>query len=295
LIEAPDGNDPRASTAMSPAYLESLKTYEAFAASETLFQRAVERLHVEGSKGRVLKVSRRASAAVIEISATLHDPRQAQELAQFIAEQAVELDRTVEGKSAGDLTGERERLTTAIEARDVFAAANPIEALENELREGFDLKLQIEQDLARARTDLADRSADGQMTSTRARIQALDVQRRELAGVLEKEASQLDARKSRRQSLDEEEEAARSAYENRRARLNDTFSSAQLVSSQPKGGRLRIIDPGVVPQQASFPDTRINLAAAFMASLMGTFVYLMLRFSYVRLQRERSEHLYSLR
>ena len=50
LIEAPDGNDPRASTAMSPAYLESLKAYEAFAASDTLFQRAAERLHVEGSK-----------------------------------------------------------------------------------------------------------------------------------------------------------------------------------------------------------------------------------------------------
>ncbi len=300
LIETPDGNDPRASTAMSPAYLESLKTYETLVASDTLFQRAIQRLQVEGSKAGVLKVSRPASTAVVEISATLHDPRKAQALAQFIAEQAVELDRTIEGKSAADLTGDRERLTTASQARDAFAAANPIETLENEVREGFDMKLQLEQDLARARTDLADQSADGQITSTRARIQAIDNQRRELAGLLEKQASQLDARKSRRNALEEEEEAARTAYENRRAGLNDSFAASQLASShttssQTKGGRLRVIDPGVVPQQASFPNTPLNIAAAFLASLIGTFAWLVSRFSYVRLQRERSEQLYSLR
>jgi hypothetical protein len=284
LIEAPEGNDPRVSTAMSPAYLESLKTYETFAASDTLFQRAVERLHVEGSKGSILKVSRPASTAVIEISATLRDPRKAQALAQFIAEQAVELDRTVEGRSATDPIVERERLTRAVEARDAFAAANPIETLENEVREGFDMKLQLEQDLARARTDLADQSAEGQITSTRARIQAIDNQRRELAGVLEKQAAQLDARKSRREALEEEETTARSAYEKKRA-----------TSPEFRSGRLRVIDPGAVPQQASFPTTRLNVAAAFLVSLIGTFAWLTLRFGYVRLQRERSEQLYSLR
>jgi uncharacterized protein involved in exopolysaccharide biosynthesis len=289
LIEAPEGNDPRVSTAMSPAYLESLKTYETFAASDTLFQRAVERLHVEGSKGSVLKVSRPASTAVIEIGATLHDPRKAQALAQFIAEQTVELDRAVEGKAAADPSGERERLTRAIAARDAFAAANPIDTLENEVRTGFDMKLQLEQDLARARTDLAEqRSAAepprAEMSSTLARIQAIDNQRQELAGLLEKQASQLDARRSRREALEEEEQAARSAYERKRA-----------TSPEFRSGRLRVIDAGVVPQQASFPNTRLNVAAAFLASLVGTFAYLVLRFGYVRLQRERSERLYSLR
>jgi uncharacterized protein involved in exopolysaccharide biosynthesis len=295
LVEAPEGNDPRVATAMSPAYLESLKTYESFAASDTLFQRVIERLHVEGSKGSVLKVSRPASTSVIEISATLPDPRKAQELAQFIAEQAVELDKTVEGKSAADLTEERERLARASQARDDFAVANPIEALENEVRAGFDMKLRLEQNLALARTDLAEQRSEadpprGQMTSTLARIQAIDNQRRELAGLLEKQASQLDARKNRRNALEEDEKAARSAYEDRRAKLNDTLSS-----TQSKGGRLRVIDPGVVPQRASFPRTQLNVAASFLASMIGTFGYLLLRFSYVRLQRERSEQLYSLR
>jgi capsular polysaccharide biosynthesis protein len=288
LIEAPEGSDPRVSTAMSPAYLDSLKTYEAFARSDTLFQRAVEHLHVEGPKGSFLKVSRPAGTAVIEISATLRDPRKAQALAQFIAEQAVELDRAVEGKSAGILSGEQRRMNNAIDARDAFAAANPIETLENEVRAGFDMKGRIEQDLARARTDLAEQQAvtqsPGQLAATRARIQAIENHRQALAGLLEKQASQLDVRKSRRKALEEEEQAARSAYERTRA-----------ISPEFQGGRLRVIDPGVVPQEAGFPNTRLNVAAAVLASLIGTFAWLMVRFSYVRLERERSEHLYSLR
>jgi len=246
LIEAPEGTDPRASTAMSPAYLESLRTYETFASSDTLFQHAIERLHVEGSKGSVLKVSMPANTAVVEISATLTDPRKAQALAQYIAEQTVELDRAIEGKSADDPIREQD---------------------------GFDRELRLEEDLARARTDLAELNSEAEpdrrrLASALARIQAIDNQRRELAGLLEKQRARGD----------------------RRARLKDARSSPES-----RGGRLHVIDPGVVPQQAVFPNTRLNVAAALLASLTGTFAWLLLRFSYVRLQRERSERVYSLR
>src|SRR6202035_566593 len=46
VIEPPGGNDVRLSTAVSPVYLESLKTYERFATSDTLFARAAERFHL---------------------------------------------------------------------------------------------------------------------------------------------------------------------------------------------------------------------------------------------------------
>ena len=42
VIEAPAGSDLRAAMAVSPIYLESLKTYELFAASDNLFLQAVE-------------------------------------------------------------------------------------------------------------------------------------------------------------------------------------------------------------------------------------------------------------
>jgi capsular polysaccharide biosynthesis protein len=296
LIDAPNGSDPRVATAMTPAYLESLKTYETLASSDTLFSRAAERLHVEGSKVSVLKVSRPGSTAVIEISATLRDPKKAQALAQDIADQAVELDGTIESKSADDPS--EQRLKEAVQARATFEAVNPIEPLENEVQEGFEAELQLDQDLARARTDLTEKSAATepspvQSVSLQTRIRAMETQRRELAALLENNASQLDARKSRRKELEDAETAVRATYEIKRRTFNDApFSQSSSTKSR---GRLHVIDPGVVPQHASFPNIPLNVAAAFLASLAGTVVWLMLRFSYVRLQRERSERLYSLR
>lgn len=47
LIEPPAGNDPRDATAVSPVYLESLKTYERFASSDSVFATALHRLGLE--------------------------------------------------------------------------------------------------------------------------------------------------------------------------------------------------------------------------------------------------------
>src|SRR5690348_16899649 len=43
VIEPPAGSDPRASTTVSPIYLESLRSYEVFALSDSLFLRAIEK------------------------------------------------------------------------------------------------------------------------------------------------------------------------------------------------------------------------------------------------------------
>jgi uncharacterized protein involved in exopolysaccharide biosynthesis len=307
FIEAPAGNDPRAATAVSSVYLESLKTYESFASSDTVFERATRRFQVDASKNSVLKVTRPVNTTVIEIAVTLHDPRKAQGLAQYIAEQTVEMNRSIEATSADSLIVELrsqsqaalERLTNASRERDAFATANPIEAVENELRDGSDFESRLDQDLAHARTELAgDATQPGpvpetlrrQMASAEARITAIGNQRRDLARLLAQKGSQLDTRKSRLNALEDEERVARNAYEDTRTRLNET-----LASPLYRGGRLRVIDPGVVPQRPSFPQTPLNLAAALLASLMGTFLYLALRFGYVRLQRERSERLYSHR
>src|SRR5437764_14035336 len=46
LIEPPAGLDPRGATAVSPVYLESLKTFEHVASSDTLFLEALDHLHI---------------------------------------------------------------------------------------------------------------------------------------------------------------------------------------------------------------------------------------------------------
>jgi uncharacterized protein involved in exopolysaccharide biosynthesis len=291
LIQAPGGNDPRASTAVSPVYLESLKSYESFASSDTLFVRALDALHVrdgnagasiESLKKRVLKVSKASNTAIIEISATLGDPRKAQAVAQYIAEQTVELSKSLDAQATNELTGEfrkqvdtaRKRYAELKQAREAFAAAQPLEGLQNEVQEASDLRFRLEQELETARP------ASG----------AIEDQIRRLDKVLAEKGPALEQRKIRRDALESEERSSLEAWEEANEKMND-----MLASSQFHGERLRIVDPGIVPDQPSFPDTALNLAAALVFSLAGSLVWLALGFSYSRLNGARAERPYRVR
>src|SRR5579871_6638074 len=62
FIEPPAGSDPRTSTTVIPIYLDSLRTYELFASSDTLFLQALEQFHLRNGapldrlKRSILKV-----------------------------------------------------------------------------------------------------------------------------------------------------------------------------------------------------------------------------------------------
>src|SRR5215472_3649134 len=77
LVDPPAASDPRASTAVSPVYLESLRTYEMFASSDDLFQRAARKFGlradstpIEKLKKRILKVDLIRNTKILEINAT---------------------------------------------------------------------------------------------------------------------------------------------------------------------------------------------------------------------------------
>jgi uncharacterized protein involved in exopolysaccharide biosynthesis len=132
LIEPPAGTDLRA-MAVSPIYLESLKTYETFASGDSLFQRAADQFGLrqlfdgqalESIKKRVLKVGIVRNTRILEVAATLPDPRKAQALAQFLAESTVELTRTVADQGDRDLIA-------GIEAQEQQARARAQEADRN--------------------------------------------------------------------------------------------------------------------------------------------------------------------
>ena len=55
IIEPPGGSDARLTTAVSAMYLESLKTYELFGNSETLFARAAEKFHLRQGQSQPLE------------------------------------------------------------------------------------------------------------------------------------------------------------------------------------------------------------------------------------------------
>src|SRR5688572_31674511 len=84
LIEPPGSADARTATAVSPVYLESLKSYEHFAGSDTLFRKALDRFKlrdadngsIEAMKRRVLRVSKLRDTRILELKVTLRDPKQ---------------------------------------------------------------------------------------------------------------------------------------------------------------------------------------------------------------------------
>jgi uncharacterized protein involved in exopolysaccharide biosynthesis len=312
LIEPPGGNDPRAATAVSTVYLESLKTYERLASSDTLFQRALEDLHLrerypgvstESLKRRILEVYKPTSTTILDIKTTVSDAKDAQALAQYIAERTVALQASLDQQSDKDLSKEPQRIfeaakirrETAERANDRFVKANPVEALEKEVLVAAELRAEVGKDLARARAELADYIGQQQapqpneigekqtgwtqfeISATRAKIQDLESQDRQLLQFLNTKSPLLEDLRRRRDSLDAELKAARADEEVENTKLSDVKSSAAA-----RGVRLRVLDPGIVPQRPSFPNTPLNLAVAFALSLIASVAYLALQFAYDR-------------
>jgi capsular polysaccharide biosynthesis protein len=76
--------------------MESLRTYEHLALSDSLFQTAVSELRITLPPGNssVLDINVLRQTRVLEVTATLPDPQQAQALAQYIAAAVVRMSGT---------------------------------------------------------------------------------------------------------------------------------------------------------------------------------------------------------
>src|SRR6266568_489632 len=118
VIDPPAGSDPRSSMAVSPIYLESLRSYELFASSDDLFLKAVQRFGLRGDstpidklKKSVLKAEMPRNTKILEIHATLPDPKTAHALALYVAEETVKLNQAVSREGDRELSAEAEKLT----------------------------------------------------------------------------------------------------------------------------------------------------------------------------------------
>ena len=325
LIEPPAGNDPRGATAVSPVYLESLKTYERFASSDTVFATALDELNLkskfagantESIKRSVLKVARPTSTKVVEISATLDDPKSAQRLAQHIAERTIALNQRLNDRSTEDVLREsrstrdkaKDRLDKAEKAREELTKAEAIDALQSEVAEINQLVFSVEQDLGKTRAELADMQAelktfhegDGlesqanwttrQVEALRARIGSLEEQTQALRKSGADKTTILESRKQHREAQEAELRSARADYELAKTRFSDAQGSVAY-----RGERLELMDPGIVPERPSFPNTPLNVMLALIISIVASIGYLALRFGYSQARRYRESPEYSLR
>jgi len=303
VIEPPGGNDVRLSTAVSPVYLESLKTYERFASSDTLFARAVDHFHllkpgtsqsIESLKARVLKVAKLRDTKILEISATLTDPKTAQNLVHYLADEAVSSSRAESMIADTDFVTKAEKQTAdahlrleQIQKESAEAAVNaPTEGLQSEVDAAVELQGKVRQQLIAADADLAEyqqqaqaggQFASEQLQAARARSASLQKRSDELAREIQQKSKTLAARVAKQEQLQTEIKLAQSSYEALYNRLHDLQVTAGSHAEQ-----LRVIDPGIVPQRPSSPNIALNVAAALFLALASSIVYLSLAFAYRR-------------
>lgn len=298
VIEPPAGNDVRTSTAVSPIYLESLKTYERFAESDTLFAGAVEHFHLasgenprslESLKQQVLKVAKLRDTKILEISATLSEPVLAQQFVNYVAEETVKLSRGESAATDREMTGEAERqaneatqkLNVAQQAWAAYAVREPSGALQPQIEAEVDLLEKLHQSLMEARSDIAEYQEKPdfarELPGLRARAAELEKRSAELEKSIERKSALASERTAARQKLDMDLKMAQTASESASARLRDLRASAGT-----RGERLRVIDPGVVPQRPSSPNVALNVLAALLMTLIALVAYLTVSFSYGR-------------
>ncbi len=299
VIEPPAGADVRAATAVSPIYLESLKTYEHFADSDSLFQKAVERFGlkarpIESLKRRVLQVQLVHNTRIMEISATLPDAGKAQALARFLAEETVAINRASVSESDQDLLRGIEQQAAELRAslRETDASwakaisTEPLAGLQSAMEQAADLRSKIEEQVQMVELDIADlteRTKTGpdpaeyrkQESNARARLVEL---RQQLQGLDRQEAERerlLATRQAHRDQLDAERKAGQTALAGVETRLRDTRSETGF-----RGERLKVIDPGIVPERPSSPNLPLNVVVALLAGLVLPVLYLSLEMSF---------------
>jgi capsular polysaccharide biosynthesis protein len=311
VIDPPAGSDPRASTAISPIYLESLKTYEYYAEGSSLFAAAVERFHlrengtesVEGLKQKILRVAKVKDSKILQIRATLPDPHKAVSVAQFIADEVVKLshragadvDENMQEGATRQLGEWERRHRQALAAYADFQARTPVEAMQGEVDSLQEALSRVLRDAMSADADVEDYAArersgaragellqqlQEETAAAKARAALLHRQVLETQNALTAKGAELAKRTARRTELEGEIKATQTGVDAEEKHSRDLQDVAGT-----RGEVLTIIDPAILPQKPSSPNLMVNVLAAVSAAAVLALVYLV--FAYGRLRYDR--------
>jgi uncharacterized protein involved in exopolysaccharide biosynthesis len=257
--------------AVSPIYLESLRSYELYASSDDLFLKAAEKFGlrrgsqpVDKLKKSVLEVGLPRNTKVLEIRVTWRDPRIAHEVALYLAEETVKLSQEVSRggeellirDAEAQAAQARERASRADKALASTAGRGSTDQLKAALE--ADEKLRSELQL-RIMYDEVDASGSASNTRLEAYRQQLRIVERQI-GARSKLLAQLS---TENKSLEAEYEAAQAALKSALTRLDDARFAANY-----RGERLRVLDPGIVPERPSFPNVPLILMVALFGGLV---------------------------
>jgi polysaccharide biosynthesis transport protein len=308
VIEPPFANDPRAATSVSPVYLESLKTYEQFAGSDTLFAKACAKFELSGAVGepcseslkrRVLRVAKLKDTKVLKIGVTLPDARRAQQLAEYLATETVALNRSLARDSDRDTLGDvqtqlnaaAQELSKARADYDAATAGGKDRLLDDEVRTLGELRSRTSVEVLRSRAalaELASRKDTVEASVEQARLNSLTAEVASLDRQLTAQSAALSAARAKQERAAEALKVAQERHEAWSRRSNEAAIASGLRTEQ-----LRVVDPSVVPQQPSFPNPPLFTGIAALIGSLLVLAYLSLRYGIERqrLQKEVREQL----
>ena len=232
---------------------------------------------------------------ILEISVTLPDAKKAHAMAEFLAEATVEMNRAVVSESDQDLLRGIEQQAAELRARlqetDTdwarAAAAEPLLGLQSAIEQAAELRSKIEEQVQSAELEIADVAEGAKTAADPSRIAQTGKQRprasrarlRRQIQDLDRQAAErgklLAVRQAHRDQLDAERKAAQAALAAIETRLRDARGETGY-----RGERLKIIDPGIVPERPSSPNLPLNVAAALLAGLVLPILYLTLAMSF---------------
>jgi uncharacterized protein involved in exopolysaccharide biosynthesis len=302
VIEPPGGSDTRVSTAVSPIYLESLKTYERYADSDTLFARAAGKFgliqrtgatSIEALKQKVLRVSKLRDTKILELKTTLPDPELAQHVVQYLAEETVRLSREENLSSDLDvITDAESQLAAASQELKraqaewiTFLTKGSAAALEAEEAALTETAGKLDQALVETQGDFAEMDARAkagddpfalrQGQALQARLKAMEKRSIEQKNLLAQQRTAIALRVAEKQARETQLNAAQVAERAARDRVRDLKAGVGM-----RGERLRVIDPGIVPQRPSSPNLLLNAMIAGLLAFVAAIAYLSLSFGY---------------
>ena len=190
-------------------------------------------------------------------------------------------DHEVTDEAARQSTDAQQRLERAQQAWIDTASREPNGALQPQIDAEVDLLEKVRQSLIEARGDIAEYQEKPdyarELAGLRAKAGELEKKAAELEKSIEQKSALASQRAAKQQKLEAELKMAQTASESSAARLRDLRATAGT-----RGERLRVIDPGVVPQRPSSPNIALNVLVALLLTLIALVAYFTISFSYIR-------------
>ncbi len=220
----------------------------------------------------------------------MHDPTLAQKVAEYLANQTVALSRGESLDADREFTEEaekqaaavRQRLKQAEQAWTNLSVQKPVDALQGEMDSNVELEGKLRQQIVDAETSIAEYQQEKsesqfgreQLQAAGARKALLEKRLQEMQRSIRELAVTMAARSAQRDASKNELKMAQAASEAAEKHLSELRAAAGS-----RGERLRVMDPGIVPQRPSSPNVPLNVAAALFLALAASIVYLSIAFA----------------